>query len=114
MGSTISLADGSGSMTVKIGNGNTSALTVANSLAIYFAERCSGVYKNKYITFSETPQLVHLGNGKSLYEKMSIALRHDEVANTNIEAVFNLILDTAIKHDMSQDEIPQNILILSD
>lgn len=114
MGSTICVADGSGSMTVKIGNGNTSALTVANSLAIYFAERCSGVYKNKYITFSETPQLVHLGNGASLYDKMKIALKHCEAANTNIEAVFDLILDTAIKHEMSQDEIPQNILIVSD
>lgn len=37
-----------------------------------------------------------------------------EVANTNIEAVFDLILNTAIKNHMSQDDIPQNILIISD
>ena len=36
------------------------------------------------------------------------------MANTNIEAVFNLILQTAINKNMSQDELPQNILILSD
>ena len=41
-------------------------------------------------------------------------MSHDEVANTNIEAVFDLILDTAIENHMSQDDIPQNILIISD
>lgn len=44
----------------------------------------------------------------------SMTTSHDEVANTNIEAVFDLILDTAIKNRMSQDDIPQNILIISD
>ena len=91
-----------------------SALDVANALAIYFAERSSGQFKDKYITFSERPQLVDLSHGKSLRDKIKIALSHDEVANTNIEAVFDLILDTAIKNRMSQDDIPQNILIISD
>lgn len=36
------------------------------------------------------------------------------MANTNIEAVFDLILDTAIKNNMSQSDIPHNILIISD
>ena len=36
------------------------------------------------------------------------------MANTNIEAVFDLILQTAINKQMSQDDIPDNILILSD
>ena len=39
---------------------------------------------------------------------------HNEVARTNIEAVFNLILNTAITNKLSQNEIPQNILIISD
>lgn len=112
-GNTIVVADGSGSMTTSVG-GKVSALDVANALAIYFAERSSGQFKDKYITFSERPQLVDLSHGKSLRDKIKIALSHDEVANTNIEAVFDLILDTAIKNHMSQDDIPQNILIISD
>lgn len=114
MGTTICVADGSGSMTTKVGNGNVSALTVANSLAIYFAERCKGAYKDKYITFSETPKMVDLSGANTLRTKLAIALKHSEVANTNVEAVFDLILDTAIRYNMTQDEIPQNILILSD
>lgn len=114
-GNTIVVADGSGSMMCNIG-GNTrvTALDVANSLAVYFAERSSGEFKDKYITFSERPQLVDFSNAKTLRDKLSIARRHNEVANTNIEAVFNLILSTAINNNMSQEDIPANILIISD
>ena len=42
------------------------------------------------------------------------ALSHAEVANTNVEAAFQLILDTAVKHHLSQEELPQTLLILSD
>lgn len=113
-GNTICVADGSGSMTTCVGGTNVTALDVANALAIYFAERSSGQFKNNYITFSENPRLVDFSNAKSLREKIEIAFRHNEVANTNIEAVFNLILQTAINKNMTQDELPQNILILSD
>lgn len=114
-GNTIVVADGSGSMTCRVGNNtNVTALDVANSLAIYFAERSSGEFKDKYITFSERPQLVDLSKGRSLRDKLNIARRHNEVANTNIEAVFDLILATAVNNHMSQEEIPANILIVSD
>lgn len=113
-GNTICVADGSGSMTSCVGGTKVTALDVANALAIYFAERSSGQFKDNYITFSENPQLVNLSTAKSLREKIEITDEYAEVANTNIEAVFNLILQTAINKNMSQDELPQNILILSD
>lgn len=113
-GNTIVVADGSGSMRVRVGNTDVSALEVANSLAIYFAERSSGQFKDQYITFSEHPQLVDLSRGKNLREKLRIAATHNEVANTNIEAVFDLILTTAINKHMDQSDLPANILIISD
>lgn len=113
-GNTICVADGSGSMTSAVGGTGVTCLDVANALAIYFAERSSGQFKDKYITFSEHPQLVNLSSGKTLRDKIGIALTHDEVANTNIEAVFDLILTTAIRAHMKQSELPSNILILSD
>lgn len=113
-GNTICVADGSGSMTSVVGGTGISCLDVANALAIYFAERSSGQFKDTYITFSEHPQLVDLSSGKSLRDKIGIALNHNEVANTNIEAVFDLILTTAVKAHMKQSELPANILILSD
>lgn len=113
-GNTICVADGSGSMTIPLKGANVTALSVANALAIYFAERSCGPFKNRYITFSETPKLVNLSTCETLHDKIGKALAHDEAQNTNIEAVFNLILKTAIKHKMKQSDMPKNILLLSD
>lgn len=114
-GNTIVVADGSGSMTCAVDNSSrVTALEVANALAIYFAERSSGQFKDKYITFSERPQLVNLSNCDSLHTKLRKALAHNEVANTNIEKVFNLILTSAVNNHMHQEDLPQNILIISD
>lgn len=108
------VADGSGSMTTQVGNSGTTALDVANALAIYFAERASGQFANQYITFSDSPQLVRFDGAKSLHDKLAIALRHDECASTNIEAVFDLILKTALAKKMTQEDLPGTILIISD
>lgn len=111
---TLVVADGSGSMTCTIGNTNITALDVANALAIYFAEHNKGQFKDKYITFSETPQYVEFKGCNSLHDKIREALAYNEVANTNIEKVFDLILGTAKKYELPQEEMPANILIISD
>lgn len=111
---TLVVADGSGSMTCKIGNSNVSALSVANALAIYFSERNKGEFANKYITFSDRPQLVDFSNATTLRDKIRIALSHSEVANTDIEKVFKLILNTAIANNYTQSDMPNNIVIISD
>lgn len=113
-GNTIVVADGSGSMTSSVGGTRVTALDVANALAIYFAERSSGQFKDNYITFSANPKLVNFSKANTLKEKIHIAFKHNEVANTNIEKVFDLILKTAINKNMTQEDLPQNILILSD
>ena len=114
-GNTIVVADGSGSMCCNVGGGSgVTALEVANALAIYFAEHSSGEFKDKYITFSENPRLVDFSKAKSLRDKLQIAYAHNEIANTNIEKVFDLILNTAVNNNMHQEDIPANVLIISD
>lgn len=112
-GSTMVVADGSGSMFCSISDTRVTAWEVAHSLAIYFAQHSKGPYRNRYITFSSSPKFVSL-DGRTLLDNISIARNHSEIANTNIEAVFDLILDTAIRTNCKQEDIPQNILILSD
>lgn len=114
-GNTIVVADGSGSMCCNVG-GNTrvTALEVANALAIYFAEHSSGDFKDKYITFSSRPQLVDFSQCDSLRDKLRVAYGHDECSNTNIEKVFDLILTTAVNGHMKQEDMPKNVLIISD
>ena len=110
---TIVVADGSGSMFTHIA-GSVQAIDVANALAIYFAEHLSGPFKDRYITFSHNPRFVNLGQAESLYKKIKIAENYDEVSDTNIEGVFDLILKTAIDNNLKQEDLPKNILIISD
>lgn len=111
---TITVVDGSGSMYVSVGNTNITAWEVANALGIYFAERSTGEFANKFITFSSNPKLVNLSVAKTLREKINIAAMHTDCSNTNIEATFDLILNTAIRKHIPQSEMPSNVLILSD
>jgi hypothetical protein len=114
LSNTLVVADGSGSMTATIGTTSVSALDVANALAIYCSENNSGVYRNKYITFSNNPQYVEFKEEDSLFEKLNTALLHNEVASTDIEKVFKLILTTAINNKIPAEEIVKNVLIISD
>lgn len=114
-GNTIVVQDDSGSMTwVTLPGSSARPLEVANALAIYFAERSSGQFKDQYMTFSDRPQLIDLSHGKNLYERLQIVHQCHAGANTNVEAVFDLILDTAISKHMDQSDLPANILIISD
>lgn len=110
---TLVVADGSGSMTMRVG-GKTTALDIANALAIYTSEHNKGEYKDKYITFSNTPQFVDLSGNQSLKLKLETARKYNEVANTNIEAVFELILAVACKYNVPKEEMIKNVLIISD
>ena len=110
---TVCVRDGSGSMTSRV-TGEISALDIASALSVYFAERCKGAFKNKIITFSENPKLIDLSNADSLAAKTRILRRYDECANTNIEAVFDLFLKIAKENNMSQEDLPKNIIIYSD
>lgn len=112
--STLVVRDGSGSMRINIGGTRLTALDVSTALAIYFSERCKGQYHNNFITFSRKPQMVNLSNATSLRDKLEICSAHDDCSNTDLKAVFDLILDTAIENNLEQEELPNNILIVSD
>ena len=98
------MADTSGSMWGR-------PICTSVGLAIYFAERNKGYYKDKFMTFSSEPSLVEIV-GESLADKIkSIPAIVD---NTDIESAFELVLDTAINNNIKQEEIPKAIVIISD
>ena len=102
--------DGSGSMYVC---GTPKPAEVALSLGVYFADRSIGAFANHFITFSRTPRLVEI-KGSDIFEKIRYCMSYNEVANTNIRAVFDLILSTAVKNNLSQSELPATLYIISD
>jgi hypothetical protein len=88
-------------------------IEVAISLGIYFAERNKGEFQNCFITFSERPRLIRL-EGRDIFDKVRYASKYGEVANTNIQKVFELILNTAVKNKLPQSELPSTLYIISD
>lgn len=114
---TIVVRDDSGSMTNTISGTSISAYEVATALGIYCAEHNSEAYRNKIITFSATPRYLDFSDSRkygSLHSKYRFLMEHSEVANTNVEAVFDLILATAVENKLDASELPAQILILSD
>ena len=104
------VADGSGSM---YWGGKPLPAAVAQSLAIYFAERNQGAFHNHFITFSMTPQLVEI-KGSDFVEKVRYCRSFDECANTDLQSVFELILAAAVRNRLPQDELPSTLYIVSD
>ncbi len=111
----IVVADGSGSMySYPEDVFSATAIEICNGLAIYFASQLKGVFHDKVITFSATPQFIDLGKGRTLKEKLEIMMAHHEVANTNIEAVFDMLLAMACSKKIPREEMPGQVLVISD
>ena len=86
---------------------------VALSLGLYFAERNKGLFHGHFIEFSRRPQLIEL-KGETFADRLRYAASFNEVANTNLEAVFDLILRTAVRNSLPQQELPDKLIIISD
>lgn len=104
--SGICVVDTSGSMSGQ-------PMEVAISLGMYCADKCRGPYHGKFITFSSNPALQEI-KGTNIYEKVNHMQRSDWGMNTNLEKVFDLILNTAIKNHCKQSDIPAKLYIISD
>lgn len=87
-------------------------MAVSVALGCYISERNEGAFKDAFITFSGRPSLQYLkGDIITRFKQLDGA---DWGANTNLQAVFDLILNRAIESHLSQDLMPTKILIISD
>ena len=107
------VVDTSSSMECAVGgSGSLQCLDVAVSLGMYVSERSKGIFKDQFITFNSTPQLIEA--------KGSLAQRHRTTKNapwggsTNIQKTFDLILESARKAKLSQEDMPTKLIIFSD
>jgi hypothetical protein len=106
------VCDVSGSMTSRC-SGNIQPLHVAVSLALLLSEITSAPFDNKVITFSERPVFFN-AIGNSLYDRIKKLKNAPWGMNTNLQAVFQLILRTADFNRTSKENMPKRIIIISD
>ena len=88
-------------------------IEVAISLGMYCAEKANGPFAGHYVSFSSRPQLIRV-EGADFCDKVSRIWKTNLCENTNIEATFDMLFNTAIRNHCSQDDLPQNIIIISD
>jgi hypothetical protein len=110
------LVDVSGSMSCLAGGPRSKSsvrcIDVAISLGLYLADKNKGAFKDVFCTFSGTPELLQLkGNVIQKAEQME---KSTWTMNTDVIAAFKKVLDVAKKGNVSDQEMPRVLLILSD
>lgn len=104
------MADVSGSMTCL----GRLPLYSSIGLAIYFAERNKGAFKNLFMTFSSNPSIIEIPEHYNLREKYKLVLNSDWGGCTDLERAFRLILHIAVKSHCKQEELPKSLIIITD
>ena len=102
----IALVDTSGSM-------SGTPIEVAISLGLYCAEKNQGAFANHFISFESNPHWIET-SGVDFCDKVYRITGAEWGGSTNVEAAMDLILNVAKQNGCSQDEIPQNLVIISD
>ena len=92
---------------------NGTPMQMAISLGLYVAEKNKGAFKNHFITFSQNPELIEI-IGDDLVGKVDFMKSSNWGYNTNLEAVFDLILNVAIKNNLPQSQLPSRLFVISD
>ena len=110
------LVDVSGSMSCPAGGrgsqSKTTCMDVSISLGLYMADKNKGKFKDTFLTFSDTPELLHLkGN---IVQKCQQMEKSKWGMNTNLVKAMKKILDTAVTGGVPQEEMPEMLLIMSD
>lgn len=106
----MAIVDTSGSM---CGSSADAPINVAISLGLYCAEKAKGPYNGHFITFSSNPTFVKT-EGVDFCDKVIRMAGADWGGSTNVEAAFDMMLDVALKNRLSQSDIPENLIIISD
>lgn len=88
-------------------------MNVSVALGCYISERNKSIFKDGFITFSEHPRLQYL-QGDDIISRFKQLQSADWGMNTNLEAVFKLILNRAVENNLTEDDMPTKLLIISD
>lgn len=110
------LVDVSGSMTCPAGGrasqSKTTCLDVAVSLGLYCADKNKGKFKDTFLTFSSSPELLHLkGN---IVQKVNQMVSSNWGMSTDLVRAMDKILKTAKDGNVPQEEMPEMLMIMSD
>lgn len=105
------IIDRSGSMSAIVAD-KTSAKDIASAMGSMMAQKMKGDFKGLAIPFSRTARFVDVG--ETLYDAKKALSTFNEVANTNLQSVFTLILNHAKNYKVPQEDMPKVLVIFTD
>jgi len=88
-------------------------MDVAIGLSLLGANNVEGVFHNHIITFHHVPSF-HVVKDGSLYDRWLKLKSASWGGSTNLQATFDLILNQAKIHNLSQQDMPKRLFIISD
>ena len=88
-------------------------INVAISLGLFCADKARGPFAGHYISFASHPQLIET-TGIDIVDKVERIYRTNLVDDTNLEAAFRLVLNTAIMNKCKQEDLPETLIVISD
>ena len=88
-------------------------MEVSIGLGLYISERNEGPFKDLVLTFSENPQF-RLIQGNTISQRVVGLRQADWGMNTDLIKTFTVLLDRAIAGNVSQEDMPTKLLIISD
>ena len=122
LGSALAVVDVSGSMMGPHLDGGLTPLHASLGMALLVAHVAKPPFANKFITFSESPQLQPVsscdtwGDGThGMHQELSGMISSNWGMNTNLTAVFQkLLLPLATMHNVKPEDMVKTIFIFSD
>lgn len=101
------MADVSGSMTGR-------PMETSIGLATYFAQHNTGDFHNCYMSFTNKPHFIELKDEWPLEQCVRYARYTDVGYSTNLEAAFAYILQALLRRNVSQQDAPKALVVISD
>lgn len=108
----LAVVDTSGSMTNSYYS-TVKPIDVAISIGLYCAQKAQGPFHNHYISFASRPQMIDT-TAPDFCQAVYNIYKTNLIDNTNLEAAFGLLLNTAITHHTPQSELPETLIVISD
>jgi len=88
-------------------------LQVAISLGMYLSERNKSEFQDRFLTFSESPEFVKI-QGDGVADRLRNIEQADWGMNTDFTKAYDLILQSAVTHNVDKSSMPTMLLVLSD
>lgn len=111
--SILPLVDVSGSMDCKAYS-NYSCMDISIALGMYLADKNTTHFKDCFITFEAKPSFVKFNGNECLANRKIKTRSASWGGSTNLDAAMRLILDSVIKHNLTQVDLPDYLVVLSD